>query len=97
VEERHRGEGEKYNIHHPVQAHNLQDCTVIGSHIRFCSLSIDCFTLTNKFRFIMTDRTPYWDCWSSGRQWAIKVSRLGARLQENRNKMDKFVQYCKIC
>lgn len=45
----------------------------------------------------MTVRTPYWDCWSSGTQWAIKVSRLGARLQENRNKMDKFVQHCKIC
>ena len=54
---------------------------------------LDC----NKFIFIMTDRTPYWDCWSSETQWAIKVSRLGARLQENRNKKDKFVQYCKIC
>jgi len=51
----------------------------------------------NKFIFIMTDRTPYWECWSSGKLWAIKVSRLGAKLQENGNKKDKFVQYCNIC
>ena len=43
------------------------------------------------FRFITTVRTPYWDCRSTGTQWAIKVSRLGA------NKMDKFVHYFKIC
>jgi hypothetical protein len=30
AEERHRGEGGNYNVHHPIRAHDLQDCTVIA-------------------------------------------------------------------
>jgi hypothetical protein len=71
-------------------------CNTLSYSVSFLAdrmFYLDC----NKFRFIMTVRTPYWDCWSSGTQWAIKVSRLDARLQENRNKMDKFVQHRKFC
>lgn len=40
------GGGETYNVHHPVQAHGLQNCTEIRSHIRFRCLPLECFTLT---------------------------------------------------